>query len=55
MILNQSSDSNTVRGDMQTDMYDNKSEYYIPNWAAKMGPERDFVSTLWPYKCYGEE
>jgi len=55
MILNQSSGSNAVRSDTQADMYDDKSEYYIPNGAAKMDPERDFVSTLGHNKCYGEE
>jgi hypothetical protein len=35
------------------DMYDDKSEYYIPNWAAKMGSESDFVNTLRSYEFYG--
>ena len=35
--------------------YDDKSEYYIPNWAAKMGSESDFVNTLRSYEFYGEE
>lgn len=34
-------------------MYDDKSEYYIPNWAGKMGPESGFINSLRSYKCYG--